>query len=322
MSRSKKEMPFRQIRGKGLDALFGEIGEISETPSSNSRSTLDIELIDLPAQQPRRYFDPEKLAQLVESVKAHGIIEPLLVRPLEVGDGESLRYELVAGERRYRAAKEVGLTEVPIVVRELSSDEALQLALIENLQREDLNPVEETEGILQLLAFRLNSSVNEASSLLYRMNNAAVGNVNHNVMISSEAALVKACFLELGIMGWESYTRNRLPLLKLPEDILECLRQGKIEYTKAKAIAQIKEKVARTNLLQVAIAQNLSLKDIRDRVVASRQTDLPPPQPSLQSRLTVAYQKAQKAQIWQNPKKQKQLEKLLLKLEKLCDDLS
>ncbi len=314
----KKEMPFRQIKGKGLDALFGELPEIDETPSSNSRSTLDIDAIVLPAQQPRRYFDPEKLAFLVESVKTHGIIEPLLVRPLDSGN-----YELVAGERRYRAAKEIGLTEVPIVVRELSSDEALQLALIENLQREDLNPVEETEGILQLLAFRLKCSVIEASSLLYRMNNAAVGNVNHNVMISSEAALVKTCFAEIGIMGWESYTRNRLPLLKLPEDILECLRQGKIEYTKAKAIAQIKEKAARTNLLQVAIAQNLSLKEIRDRVIASRQaapkTDA---EPTLKSRLTGAYQKAQKAQIWQDPKKQKQLEKLLLKLEKLCDDLS
>jgi ParB family transcriptional regulator, chromosome partitioning protein len=320
----KKEMPFRQIKGKGLDALFGELPEIDETPIATSMSTLDIKAIVLPAQQPRRYFDPEKLAQLVESVKVHGIIEPLLVRPLEIGDSQedaSPRYELVAGERRYRAAKEVGLTEVPIVVRELSSDEALQLALIENLQREDLNPVEETEGILQLLAFRLNCSIADTSSLLYRMNNAAVGNVNHNVMISSEASLVKACFSEIGIMGWESYTRNRLPLLKLPEEILECLRQGKIEYTKAKAIAQIKEKTARTNLLQVAIAQNLSLKDIRDRVVAFRQADVEPPLPSLQSRLTVAYQKAQKAQIWQNPKKQKQLEKLLLKLEKLCDDL-
>jgi ParB family transcriptional regulator, chromosome partitioning protein len=321
----KKEVPFRQIKGKGLDALFGELPEIDEIASSNVLSMLAIELIVLPAQQPRRYFDPEKLAQLVESVKAHGIIEPLLVRPLKATDSlEEIpsRYELVAGERRYRAAKEIGLTEVPIVVRELSSDEALQLALIENLQREDLNPIEETEGILQLLAFRLKCSVAETSSLLYRMNNAAVGNVNHNVMISSEAALVKACFSEIGIMGWESYIRNRLPLLKLPEDILECLRQGKIEYTKAKAIAQIKEKNARTNLLQEAIAQNLSLKDIRDRVVASRQVHAEQPLPSLQSRLTVAYQKAQKAQIWQNPKKQKQLEKLLLKLEKLCDDLS
>jgi ParB family transcriptional regulator, chromosome partitioning protein len=318
MTRNKKEMPFRQIKGKGLDALFGELPEIGETSNSNPLSMLAIESIVLPAQQPRRYFDPEKLAQLVESVKAHGIIEPLLVRPLEGGE----RYELVAGERRYRAAKEIGLAEVPIVVRELSSDEALQLALIENLQREDLNPVEETEGILQLLAFRLKCSVAETSSLLYRMNNAAVGNVNHNVMISPEAALVKACFLEIGIMGWESYTRNRLPLLKLPEDILECLRQGKIEYTKAKAIAQVKEKVARANMLQVAITQNLSLKDIRDRVITSRQVDSEPQLPSLKSRLTVAYQKAQKAQIWQNPKKQKQLEKLLLKLEKLCDDLS
>jgi ParB family chromosome partitioning protein len=307
MSR-KKEMPFRQIRGKGLDALFGA----TEHPAA---AAVDIESIQLPAQQPRRYFDPDKLAQLAESIRTHGIIEPLLVRPLASGF-----YELVAGERRYRAAKELGLAEVPIVVRELSNSEALQLALIENLQREDLNPVEETEGILQLLAFRLNCSISEASSLLYRMNNAAVGNTNHNVMISAESALVKACFLELGKMSWESFTRNRLPLLKLPPDILECLQQGKLEYTKAKAIAQVKEKVERTALLQTAIAQNLSLKEIRDRVVASRQTDLPPP--SLQSRLTVAYQKVQKAQIWQNPKKQKQLEKLLLKLEKLCEDLS
>jgi ParB family chromosome partitioning protein len=313
MSR-KKEMPFRQIRGKGLDALFGE----TEHPAA----AIDIESIQLPVQQPRRYFDPEKLAQLVESIRAHGIIEPLLVRPLTSGF-----YELVAGERRYRAAKELGLAEVPIVVRELSNSEALQLALIENLQREDLNPVEETEGILQLLAFRLNCSISEASSLLYCMNNAVIGNTNHNVMISSESALVKACFLELGKMSWESFTRNRLPLLKLPPEVLECLQQGKLEYTKAKAIARLKEKTERTALLQAAIAQNLSLKEIRDRVLASRQLDRPSdrqanPEQSLKSRLTATYQRAQKSKIWQNPKKQKQLEKLLLKLEKLCEDLS
>jgi ParB family chromosome partitioning protein len=314
----KKEVPFRQMRGKGLDALFGD----SELPSPG---TVSIDLIQLPAQQPRRYFDPEKLAQLVESIKAHGIIEPLLVRPLEADC-----YELVAGERRYRAAKTVGLTEVPIAVRNLTSSEALHLALIENLQREDLNPVEETEGILQLLAFRLNCPVADVPSLLYRMNNAALGNTkhktNHNVMISSESDLVKACFLELGKMSWESFTRNRLPLLKLPQDILSCLQQGKLEYTKAKAIAQLKDKAARAALLKEAIDRDLTLKEIRDRIAALRVQAIElveqDTQPSLKSRFTSTYERVKKSRVWQNPKKHKKLEKLLLQLEKLCDEPS
>jgi ParB family transcriptional regulator, chromosome partitioning protein len=103
-------------------------------------------------EQPRHYFDPEKLEQLVQSIAQHGILEPLLVRPLETN-----QYELVAGERRYRAALKLGLSEVPVVIRQLNDEEATQLALIENLQREDLNPIEETEGILQLLAFKTRS---------------------------------------------------------------------------------------------------------------------------------------------------------------------
>ncbi|MHC5756082.1 MAG: ParB/RepB/Spo0J family partition protein, partial [Nostoc sp.] len=100
-------------------------------------------------------------------VKQHGILQPLLVRPLGGG-----KYELVAGERRYRAAQSAELEVVPVVVRELSDDQAFQLALIENLQREDLNPVEETEGILHLLAIRLHCDVEAVKSLLYRMKNA------------------------------------------------------------------------------------------------------------------------------------------------------
>lgn len=308
----KKEVPFRQIRGKGLDALFGD----ADSPNP---AVVGIDAIQIPAQQPRRYFDPEKLEQLAESIKAHGIIEPLLVRPLEAG-----RYELVAGERRYRAAKNIGLAEVPITVRDLTDSEALQLALIENLQREDLNPVEETEGILQLLAFRLNCPIADVSSLLYRMNNAMVGNTNHNVMISSESAMVEACFLELGKMSWSSFTRNRLPLLKLPPDVLACLQQGKLEYTKAKAIAQVKDEAERAALLKAAIERNLSLKEIRDRVAAAKSVDQEAvvSEPSLKSRFAATYERAKKSKVWQNPKKQKKLEKLLLQLEKLCDDLS
>ena len=131
---------------RGIDAF---LSARQEKPTE----VVAIERIHLPLNQPRHYFDPEKLQQLTSSVKEHGIIEPLLVRPLQ--DGE---YELVAGERRYRAAQEIGLERVPIVVRELTDSKALQLALEENLQREDLNPVEETEGILNLLGLRLDCS--------------------------------------------------------------------------------------------------------------------------------------------------------------------
>ncbi len=140
----KTERPFGgQIRNRPKDPLFGE------EPTRENQS-ISLEQIQLPTLQPRRYFDEQALNELVTSIKQHGILQPLLVRPLKGG-----KYELVAGERRYRAAHTAGLTEVPVVIRELNENEALQLALIENLQREDLNPVEETEGILQLLSLRL-----------------------------------------------------------------------------------------------------------------------------------------------------------------------
>ena len=157
---SRRNKPYsRQL--KGIDAY---IGETAPTPNN---AFIAIEKIQLSSQQPRRYFDPDKLEQLTLSVKEHGILEPLLVRPLKDGN-----YELVAGERRFRAATAASLTEVPVVVKELTDSEALQLALVENLQREDLNPVEETEGILQLLALNLEIETQEVVSLLYQMQNA------------------------------------------------------------------------------------------------------------------------------------------------------
>lgn len=130
-------------------------------------TTVPIDQIQLPFKQPRRYFDPHKLAQLVESVKQHGILEPIIVRLI---DNE--KYELVAGERRIKAAREAGLVEVPIVLHELDDMQALQVALMENLQREDLNPVEETEAILDLLALSLDIDTKEVVSILHQIFNA------------------------------------------------------------------------------------------------------------------------------------------------------
>ncbi len=211
--------------------------------------------IKLPDYQPRQYFDEKKLEELAQTIKAHGVLEPLLVRQLP----RKNQYELVAGGRRYRAAKRAGLTEVPVIVRELNEEQALEIAIIENLQREDLNPVEETEGILHLLSKRLKLPWSEVSPLLHQLQKQVRGRAANNVIGSEKVEQVQGVFESLGLMEFDSFISNRLPLLNLPEDILEALRAGKIEYTKAKAIASVKDEAARTELLENAIANSLSL---------------------------------------------------------------
>ena len=271
-----------------------------------------VESILLPQQQPRRYFDPDKLKQLTQSVKEHGILEPLLVRP--VGDN---KYELVAGERRYQAAQIASLKEVPAVIRELSNSDALSLSLIENLQREDLNPVEETEGLLQLLALKLDSNREEVVSLLNQLANAKRG-FTDNVVSNEKQQLIEEIFATVGRLSVESFRTHRLPLLNLPQDILEPLRQGKIEYTKAKAIAKIKDEDARKKLMAEAIAKSLSLREIKERIKSAQ------PQPQKEEifdRMGNAYKQVKKSKkfLMENPRKRKKLESLLAQIEKLLE---
>ena len=284
--KSKVSQPYRQIKGLGLDALFGDAPTTGESVA--------IDAIKLPQQQPRRYFDPQKLQQLVQSVKEHGILEPLLVRSLSEGV-----YELVAGERRYRAALEVGLTSVPVVVRQLSDEEALQLALIENLHREDLNPVEETEGILQLIALKLGQPTTAVIKILHRMQNETEGKVTHNVMGNAEAQVVQDIFTGLGLMTWESFVKNRLPLLNLPEEVMEALRQGQIAYTKAQVIARVKDPELRMALLEEAIQEDLSLSQIKERIKAEQKD---PELPPLKKQMDATYRRLQKLSFGKTPK--------------------
>ncbi|BAZ37678.1 chromosome partitioning protein, ParB family [Calothrix sp. NIES-4101] len=189
-------------------------------------TTVAIDLIELPLKQPRRYFNPQKLEQLIKSIKEHGILEPVLVRPLHYG-----KYQLVAGERRIRAARAIGLVEIPVVTLEVDDKQALQIALIENLQREELNPVEETEAVLELLSLSLGIDADEVISLLYRSFNAKQRgqSLNQNVLIQIEK--IESLFSQLGKFNISSFRASRLPLLKLPDDILSVLRRGEIEYT-------------------------------------------------------------------------------------------
>jgi ParB family chromosome partitioning protein len=131
--------------GRGLSALIpGATEAKAETRSDTSNLKVDIDRITPSSFQPRRRFDEAKIEELASSIRNQGIIQPLVVRPK--GDA----YELIAGERRWRAAMKAGLFEVPVVIREASDQEALQLALVENLQREDLNPIEEASGYRRL----------------------------------------------------------------------------------------------------------------------------------------------------------------------------
>lgn len=302
---SKNDQPYK---GKAnLSVLFGD-DEAAEFPDK----LLSIGSIKLPSSQPRRYFDPQALQSLVESIKVEGILQPLLVRP--IGNN---KYELIAGERRYRAAKEVGLSEVPVTIRELTEQQALHIALVENLQREDLNPVEETEGILQLLSHQLECPQENVVRLLYRMQND-VQRMNDNVIIQPEAETVIKVFNELGRMGWESFVSNRLSLLKLPKNILEALRQGQIEYTKARAIAKVKDEDARKTLLETTITDNLSLTQIKEKIAASKTNVLEDkPEEALKNQIKAVLTKANKSKVWNEPKKQKRLQKLLAELESI-----
>lgn len=283
----------------GLDNLFGD-----EEEQSLSDSTLPLSQIILPPSQPRRYFDPVKLKSLANSIKEVGLLEPIAVRKIEED-----KYELIAGERRLKACEIAGLEEISVVILECDEKKARKLRLVENLQREDLNAYEETIGILELLAEELDLDQEAVVSLLYQMNNETKGNSNHNVMVSEEALAIQTIFLQIGKISWESFVSNRLPLLKLPQDIQITLEKGQIEYTKAQVIARIKDNKKRQNILKKAIEENLSLSAIKELVgdILPIQSENKPQSPQQQNkeRASKIYKSLLKSKIWDDEKKSK-----------------
>lgn len=267
-----------------------------------------LQLIRLRPGQPRRYLDPLALEALAASIRQHGVLSPVLLRPL----GEA--FELVAGERRFKAAGMAGLVQIPALIRELSEAEAQMVAIAENLQREDLNPFEETEGLLELLGLQLGLPKEETLSLLYRLNNEAKGQANHNVMVSETLVQIEEIFLASSKLTWQSFVSNRLPLLKLPEDVQEVLRSGKLEYTKARVIAQVKESKPRKALLDRAIAQGWPLSRIRQEVHRLRAQSVQSRPPVVTRYQTIGSQ-LRKAEL--SEAQQKKLEKLLAEIEGL-----
>ena len=205
--------------GKGLSAIFME----NESEDSNSTVTLKISELQPNREQPRREFDEKSLAELADSISQHGILQPLLVRPfLDVG------YQIVAGERRFRAARMAGLTEVPVVIRDLSDSETMQLALIENLQREDLTPVEEAKGYKQLM---------DSYGLKQEEVSRVVG--------KSRPAIA-----------------NALRLLALPEDILQLISDGKLSAGHGRTLLSFKNPQEMEKAARLASTEDISVREL------------------------------------------------------------
>ena len=280
-------------------------------------SKLSLAVIVLNPEQPRRYFDQSAMEKLVHSIQKNGILQPLLVRPKEAS-----QYELVAGERRYRAAQQAGLEEIPVIVRDLTDEEATEIALMENLQREDLNPVEETEGILALLTAKLNKSRADVISLFNQASHPQYETAKI-VLRSPEWQIIKDIFTVLGRLSPDSFRTTRLILLNLPEDVLNALREGKIQYTKAIQIAKLKNDKQRRKFLTEAIEKKLTLSQIKEQIkLLKSKTNKQQPKeaPQLKTRLTTAYKRMNQAKFWQSsflkdPQSVSEFEAILNQLE-------
>lgn len=211
--------------GRGLDALFADnsIDEIAST------SAVKLKIMDIEPNrdQPRKIFDEDALAELADSIAKHGVIQPLLVRPMPDGS-----YQLVAGERRWRASRMAGLTEVPVVIKELSDDEAMALALIENLQREDLNAIEEAQGIKALMD-TLSLTQDEAAERVGKSRPAVA---------------------------------NALRLLKLPDSVIALVSDGKLSPGHARALLGFKDEQDIIETADLIIEKGLTVRDVEKLV--------------------------------------------------------
>lgn len=201
--------------GTGLSALFDD-----NTTDTISSMTVRLSEIEPNRDQPRKVFNEESITSLAESIKEHGMLQPILVRPFGSG------YQIIAGERRWRAARMLGLSEVPVQIREMDDQQAMQIALIENLQRENLNPVEEAEGYKDLCD-RFNMSHEDIAK--------AVGRSRSSVS-------------------------NAVRLLSLPDEILSMLSEGDISTGHAKALLSFEDEVKMIQAARKAAEGKLNVR--------------------------------------------------------------
>ena len=233
----------RRGLGRGLDALLGsnppEAGQAGENgaPPAAVVQHLGVDRIQRGRYQPRRNFDPEKLQELADSIAAQGVVQPIVVRP--VGDN---RYEIVAGERRWRAAQQAGLQDIPVVVREVDDKTAMAVGLIENIQRDDLNPLEEASALHRLLG---------EFGLTHQEVAQAVGKSRTTVT-------------------------NLLRLLDLNEDVKALVEKGVLEMGHARALLGLRD-AAQSEAARKVVQQGLSVRETERLVRRVVSQDQAPP---------------------------------------------
>lgn len=210
--------------GRGLDALLG--GAEEPVSGAETLSMIAIDALQPGRYQPRAHMAPEPLAELAESIKSQGVMQPILARPIGAG-----RYEIVAGERRWRAARMAGLAAVPALVREVPDRQALAAALIENLQREDLNPIEEATGVKRMIEEFGMTHVEAAESL------------------GRSRAVIT----------------NALRLLELAPPVQELVREGKLDMGHARALLVLPA-LKQVELAREAVAKQLSVRQVEQLV--------------------------------------------------------
>ena len=206
--------------GRGFDAIFAD-NSVEDISTGNSTTKVKLLDIEPNREQPRKQFDEEALAELSDSIAQHGVLQPLLVRPMPDGG-----YQLVAGERRWRASRIAGLTEVPVVIKELTDAQVAELALVENVQREDLNPLEEANGYKEL-SEKYGYTQDEISSMVGRSRSAVA---------------------------------NALRLLSLPSEVQELVMKGELSTGHAKAILSATDVDYQVELAKLVVKEDLSVR--------------------------------------------------------------
>ena len=207
--------------GRGFDAIFAD-NSVEDISTGNSTTKVKLLDIEPNREQPRKQFDEEALSELSDSIAQHGVLQPLLVRPMPDGG-----YQLVAGERRWRASRMAGLTEVPVVIRDLTDAQVAELALVENLQRENLNPLEEANGYKEL---------SEKFGYTQEKISEIVGKSRPSIA-------------------------NALRLLNLPEDVQEMVSAGSLAMGHARAILSLPDDKMKTELAKLVIQNDLSVRE-------------------------------------------------------------
>lgn len=264
MARRKGEID----RAAVFEAILGDLG--GDSDDVRGPLTVPLDAISFNPRQPRKHVSEAGLADLAASIRDKGVLEPVIVRA--VGRG----YELVAGERRTRAARLVGLAEIPAVVVDLDDRQALEVAIVENLQREDLNAVEETEAVLGLLELALDLSRSDAVALLQTLYGEERGRTASTRFTDQQRAEAKSLFGRIGRFGISSFVSNRLPILDFPKGVLDAVRDGELAFTKAQAIARVENAGDRDRLLKAAVREDLTLSQIRRRITELRRSSAEP----------------------------------------------